>query len=96
MLYSLFWEALRNLLVEKVLRKSRVVDCVVKLGGEEGVQLVLYFPLQLFTELVIRVQLEWLRADEVRQQVLVAYQAVHLVTDCTALRPTQVFMSVEV
>lgn len=85
MLYSLFWEALRNLLVEKVLRKVGVVDGVVKLGRKESIQLVFYFSLHLLAVCVIRIQLEWLGTDKVGQQVLVAYQTIHLIADCTAL-----------
>lgn len=82
--------------MEKVLWKGRVVDCVVELRRKQAVKLVLNLSLQLLTEFVICTQLEWFGTDEVRQQVLITYQAVHFIADCTALCPTQVFVGVEV
>lgn len=63
----MFWEALRNLLVKKVLRKSWIVDSIVEFGGEKGVEFILYFSLQLLAEVVISFQIEGLGTDEVGQ-----------------------------
>lgn len=67
-----------------------IIDCVVKLGSEEHIDLILDFLLNLLSVCVLLLDIEWLRPNKMRKKILIPDQAINLIADLTALGTAEV------
>ena len=91
-----FEKPLEIYLRDKLLRKRRIVNGIVKIGTKKHIQFILKFFFFLFIELYQFFDFKRFGSDQMRKQILIPNKIIDFITDYTALWWTNIFMRCKV